>query len=125
MRKLIIIALLCLSVGFVYQEANAGFDDILKEVFLENRSPIGSNEYEFHPGDVVVEKTAYVVYYTGYELVGDVRAIRFNVFEAERSYPLLFPSPDVIQIKDVKLQIISFDNVSLRLRLVPTQQRRY
>lgn len=111
---------LSVSAGF------AGFDDILKEVLLEDggQRPIGSNEYIFNPGDAVIQKTNYIVYYAGYEVSSQVRILRFILTEGDRELLLTFPSPDIIQIRDVRLKVISFDNTNLRLQVLRNPQLR-
>ncbi|MBU1863386.1 MAG: hypothetical protein KKH94_06985 [Candidatus Omnitrophica bacterium] len=103
----------------------AGFDDILKEALLETKRPIGSDEYIFSPGDEVIKKTAYSVYYSGYVSQQGVDTLLFAIFEGDKSYTVQFPSPDVIQIKDVKIKIVSYDNLSLRIQLVREPVRTY
>jgi len=110
---------------FVYDSnIYAGFDDILKDVLLESTQPIGSEEYVFNPGDPIIKKEAYTVYYSGFETIQGVHILLFTVFEGNRSYLVKFPSPDIIKIKDVQLKIIAFNNVALKLKLVQEQTRR-
>jgi len=121
---------ICIGMFFV-GNANcvyAGFDDVLKEVLMETSQtsrPVGSTEYTFSPGDEVIRKQGYTVNYSGYERDQAGAVLLFTVFELDKSYLLKFPSPDVIQIKDVKLKIVSFDNLSLRIQLVREPARRY
>jgi len=109
---------ICLALTSGTGIVSAGFDDLLKDVLLETTRPQGTNAYVFSPGDAVITKTGYTVYYSGYELAGDVATLLFTVFEGAHSYLVKFPSPDTITIKDVTLSIISFDNTALRLTLV-------
>ncbi len=103
----------------------AGFDDILKEVFLETSRPIGTQEYVFSPGDEVIKKVSYSAHYSGIEVSQNIYTLLFTVFEGEKKYVIKFPNPDVIQIKDVKIKVISYDNTSLRIQLIPVQPTRY
>ena len=123
MKTIILIVMLVMYM--VSNAAYAGFDDILKDVLLESTRPIGSEEYVFNPGDPIIKKQEYSVYYSGFETVQSVNTLLLTVFESDRSYLVKFPSPDVIQIKDVRLKIISFNNVALRLQLMQEQKRQY
>jgi len=117
----IIIMSLSILISVSINGAYAGFDDILKDVFLETPPPVGSHDYVFHPGEQIIEKRLYSVYYSGYEGSPTSPTLLFTVFEGNKSYLVKFPSPDIIHIKDVRMQVRSFDNTEIRIPLIRAQ----
>jgi len=114
-RIVIAVSILCIIIPV---PTFAGFDDILKEVLIDSTRPIGANEYVFSPGDQIIQKSSYLVYYSGYEIDQGVKTIIFTIFEDSKSFIVKYPSPDVIKIKDVKMKILSIDNTALRIQLL-------
>jgi hypothetical protein len=97
---------------------NAALNDLLGNMTITSSGTLGGGEYLFNPGDQVVEQDGYTIYYSGYQGSSDARTLLFTVFEDEKSYQVFFTSPTTIRIKDVAMNIISFDNTSLKVQFV-------
>ncbi|MFC1809094.1 hypothetical protein ACFL3D_03125 [Candidatus Omnitrophota bacterium] len=114
-RTLVIMSIVLVLSGTCY----AGFDDFLKEVLVESGSQtIGANEYVFAPGDPVIQKDTYVVYYAGSEITGNIRILLLDMVTSQGVVTLKYPNPEEIRIKDYRLNVLAFDNKSLRIRMI-------
>lgn len=125
MRK--ILFWLCFSLVFFTgaSGAFAGFDDVLKDVLIESTRTIGNEEYVFRPGDEIVSKQEYKVIYSGAEENGGVRTLLLSLLVGDNVFVLKYPSPDVIQVKDIALQVNAFSNTTLKVSVLRQGQRRY
>ena len=99
--------------------AFANFEDFLKDVLVETQSQvIGTDEYSFAPGDAIIKKETYVVYYSGTEMQSGSRALLLTLFNNQGSILLKYPNPDIIQVKSFRLRVLGFDNALLRIKVL-------
>lgn len=116
-----VIMMIAIVFSMCVTTACAGFDDFLKEVLVETTTSsqtIGSNEYIFSPGDVVIKKDTYAVYYAGSELTGTTRMLRLVMMTSQGSILLTYPNPTQIRVKDYRFNVINFDNMSLKVKML-------
>jgi len=97
----------------------AGFDDLLREVLIETgNQAIGTDDYVFSPGDVVIKKDEYQIYYSGSEFSGNSKVLLLTLLTSRGGILLKYPNPGTINVKSYQLQVISFDNNSLRVKVL-------
>lgn len=94
----------------------AELDDLFK-VILGGQAGPGS-EYMFRPGDKIAEREDYSIYYSGYEGEGLNKTLLFTVLYDDGPVIVKYPSPNIIQIKDIRLKIKSFDNTRLKVEQI-------
>jgi hypothetical protein len=116
----VFILISCLVIMFPFVSSAGGFDNLLKEVLVETTGqPLGgTNEYDFAPGDAVIQKDTYVVYYSGSEISAGVRTLLLTMVTAGDAIELKYPNPEEIRVKSFRLQVLQFDNSNLRVRII-------
>ncbi len=72
--------------------------------------------YVFNPGEKIYSKMQENLYYSGFEYADGRKTLLLTLIENGNSIILKFPDPDIIQIKDLKIKIFSFDNETLKLQ---------
>lgn len=98
-----------------------GFNDLLKDVLVTSTSnqAIGSSrDYTFAPGDPIIKKDTYVVYYAGYEVINSVKILRLSKVTSGGTFTITYPDPQEIRVQSYRFQVVDFNNISLRLRML-------
>lgn len=118
MKKIAIVTI-CLSVILPLNAGAAKFSDVLEQMFVpKQQSAIGQDEYVFAPGDVAIKRENYKVYYSGIESMGGVKNVMFTLVEDRNQIILKYPNPQTIRIRKDRLKVLSYDNESLKVRIL-------
>ncbi len=110
---------LLLLVGSTPIPAQAGDElgEVLGALFGTTGSSSSANPYRFRPGDLIVERTDFAVYYAGWEPMGTHRILLLQMrLPNGTSYEVHYPDPGVITVRDLTLEILNFSNTELRMR---------
>ena len=111
--SLIILGSILISV--VKISSASDLNNILQGVLGTVSAP---KNYTFHAGDKIYSKMEERLYYSGYEYSQGKRILLLTYVENGVPILLKFPEPDVIQVKELKLKVIEFNNQFLRLEQI-------
>lgn len=108
--SLMILSILLLMGSLLFAQ---DIGDVLKGVL---GTVAGPKEYLFRPGEKIYSRVGEALYYSGLEYSEGRKVLILTYVENGVPIVIKYPAPDVINFKDLRLEIIEFNNNYLKLK---------
>ena len=113
--KRILVLFSILSMFLAPQIASGSdFDDILEGMLNAVSEP--TKQYIFRAGEKIYSRMDENLYYSGIEYQNGRKTLLLTLVENNTPILLKFPDPTVISVKEIKLEIVEFNNQYLKIR---------